>query len=356
MGKSMRIKTILVLTIALLLVGIQAQAQIVKGVAKAVVALSADTTPPTMSTSAIGTNGTSWTQAFSESVTVGAGGNAGWSGSCTTAGAITLTYASGSGTSSLVYTGSPTVNSGDTCTISYTQPTHGITDLAGNDLASISSHAVTDGSTQGATLTCSVTDPFANLTNWTDKKANGFFGVSGGQLLLSTTSGAVGLLEYSAAATSTAQDFFQIQFTTISASAENEIGLFFRSANDTGSFYAVAYDTTAHAVYLERNANWAWVSSAATSIAHTFSNGDYLRVKVTGTGTSTKVYAYYSSDGSTWTLLDSDADGISWNFSIAAQRPDATYADTGKYGGISVYNDTTSNPQEYMDNYCQGDW
>jgi len=109
-----------------------------------------DETAPTLQSVTIGTNGTSWSFVFNEAVTVGAGGSSGWSVTMTLAGAITLTYASGDGTDTLVYTGSITVTDSDTVAsgLNYTQPGNGIEDLAGNDLENISSASVTNNSTQ----------------------------------------------------------------------------------------------------------------------------------------------------------------------------------------------------------------
>ena len=131
------------------------------------VAYTVDITPPTISTAAIGTDGVTWTFVFSENVAIGAGGNAGWAVSTSTAGAETLTYSSGAGSNTLTYTGSPTVNSGETITsgLNYTQPTHGITDTAGNDLASIAGASVTNNSTHSGSG-ASATDTF-NRTNAT---------------------------------------------------------------------------------------------------------------------------------------------------------------------------------------------
>lgn len=105
-------------------------------------------TVPTLSSATIPSAGTSITLLFSEAVTIGAGGNGGWTITMD-GGAATLTYASGSGTSSLVYTLSRTVNSGETGTVAYTQPGDGVEDAAGNDLATIASHAVTNNSSGG---------------------------------------------------------------------------------------------------------------------------------------------------------------------------------------------------------------
>lgn len=106
-----------------------------------------DLTAPTLSSATIGSSGTSITLAFSESVLVGIGGNAGFTLSLS-GGSATLSYASGSGSSSLVYNISRTIYSGETGTISYTQPGSGIEDAAGNDLASFSNSSITNNSSQ----------------------------------------------------------------------------------------------------------------------------------------------------------------------------------------------------------------
>ena len=68
-------------------------------------------------------------------------------------GAVTLTYASGSGTTGLVYSTSRTILSTETITYDYTQPGNGIEDASGNDLASISDGVVTNSSTQSGAVT-----------------------------------------------------------------------------------------------------------------------------------------------------------------------------------------------------------
>jgi len=128
-----------------------------------------DSTPPTLSSITIGTNGTSWTYAYSEAVQCLTTGNCctPWTVSMTTAGAITQSYASGSGTSSIVCTGSPTVNSGDTKAsgATFTQTGNLIEDLAGNDLATVTNHAVTNNSTQGSAKTFTPGTPCHALSN-----------------------------------------------------------------------------------------------------------------------------------------------------------------------------------------------
>ena len=115
-------------------------------VAFVVVSAAPDTTAPTLSSATIPAAGTSITFAFSEPVYFGAGGNSGFAVTMS-GGAATLIYSSGEGTSSLVYTTSRVVNSGETGTCAYTQPTNGVEDGAGNDLVTFSGTSVTNNST-----------------------------------------------------------------------------------------------------------------------------------------------------------------------------------------------------------------
>lgn len=100
-----------------------------------------DVTAPTL-VSAVIVGGTVLKLTFDEAVTFGAGGNAGWTATLS-GGAVTLTYSSGDGTSALLYSISRSVADSETGTVSYTQPGDGVEDIAGNDLATIASQAVT---------------------------------------------------------------------------------------------------------------------------------------------------------------------------------------------------------------------
>jgi hypothetical protein len=106
-----------------------------------------DVVAPELDSATIQTNGTSIILAFDEAVTNGAGGATGWTLSLT-GGAVTMTYSSGSGTSSHTYTLSRTVYSGQTGTLAYTQPTNGLEDGSGNDLVTFSGFTVTNNSSQ----------------------------------------------------------------------------------------------------------------------------------------------------------------------------------------------------------------
>jgi hypothetical protein len=123
-----------------------------------------DTTAPTLSTATIGTNGTTLTLVFDETVSIGAGGNGGFALTLS-AGTSTPTYTSGSGSNTLVYTLGTVVNSGITGTIAYTQPGNGVEDGSGNDLATFSGTSITNNSTQVPTLSSATIG--TNGTTWT---------------------------------------------------------------------------------------------------------------------------------------------------------------------------------------------
>ena len=106
-----------------------------------------DTTPPTVASASIGTDGTTVTVNFSETVVTTGYDNGDFDLDCTSAGnGISLNSISGSG-SSRTLTAATTINSGDTCNLDYTGGADEIEDTAGNDLATFSDTAVTNNST-----------------------------------------------------------------------------------------------------------------------------------------------------------------------------------------------------------------
>lgn len=113
-----------------------------------------DVTAPTVSSATFGANGTEFTTVFSEACEAGLGGTIGLTLTPTNGGAaITLSYTSGDGTDTWVWTASRAATRNETFTRTYVQPGNGIQDLAGNDLASFSGQAVTNNSTQNTTPT-----------------------------------------------------------------------------------------------------------------------------------------------------------------------------------------------------------
>jgi hypothetical protein len=83
---------------------------------------------PILVSMTLGSDGYTWTQVYSESVTVGAGGSAGYTLEMTNAGSVPLTYSSGSPSTTLVYTSTTEVYNNDTIAdgLDYTQPGNGI--------------------------------------------------------------------------------------------------------------------------------------------------------------------------------------------------------------------------------------
>lgn len=113
-----------------------------------------DTTAPTLVSATIAENGTSLSLVFSESVTVNT--NTGFV--LTATGSPSLTYASGAGTATLVYTISAAVQQSESgITLAYTTGANYIEDAAGNDLGSFTGTAVVNNSTQNTPPTVELT-------------------------------------------------------------------------------------------------------------------------------------------------------------------------------------------------------
>lgn len=113
-----------------------------------------DETAPTLVTATIAANGTSLYLVFTEPVTVNT--NTGFV--LTATGSPTLTYASGAGTTTLVYTISAAVQQSESgITLAYTTGANYIEDAAGNDLGSFTGTAVVNNSTQNTPPTVELT-------------------------------------------------------------------------------------------------------------------------------------------------------------------------------------------------------
>ena len=111
-----------------------------------------DTTAPLFVNAVIATNGTTVTVNFTENVTdIGGLGNDEFDIDCNVTGdGITMSYASGDGTSAWVFTAGSTIQSGETCDLSFDGDANEVEDSAANDLADFTDEAaVTNNSTQG---------------------------------------------------------------------------------------------------------------------------------------------------------------------------------------------------------------
>lgn len=98
-------------------------------------------------------DGYTWTVTFNRAITVGAGGGGGMAADLQQAGAVLLTYQSGSGTTTLTFTGSVQVEPGDTAPagLSYVQPGNGLQDQSGALVPDFSAVPVTNNSESGQT-------------------------------------------------------------------------------------------------------------------------------------------------------------------------------------------------------------
>lgn len=103
-----------------------------------------DTTPPGYVSSTISSNGLNVAYVFDEAVVVA---NANGFTFTPSGGAATITYASGSGTTTINFTSSRAIELDETATTQYSSTTGDVADLYANDLATFGSTAVTNDST-----------------------------------------------------------------------------------------------------------------------------------------------------------------------------------------------------------------
>lgn len=178
---------------------------------------------PTLTTATL-TGSTTLVLSFSEPVSIGSGGNGGFTVSLS-GGAATLTYASGSDTDELTYTVSRPVLYTETGTLDYAQPGDGLEDSIGTDLASVSGFTITNSipSFTAATAVFDGTSDYLSLAGspaaWADGKA------FTGSFWLKMESGSDGTLYQIAASSS---NRFGIQRT-----AGNKLRLFGQSSGGT---------------------------------------------------------------------------------------------------------------------------
>jgi hypothetical protein len=320
-----------------------------------------DVTAPTLTSITIGTNGTSWTFAYSENVTGSPTSDlcGAYTAAMTTAGAITLTYASGDGTSSVVCTGSPTVNSGDTVAnggVDYTQPGNGIEDTAGNDLASLTDKAVTNNSTQGGGFT----DAFAALTSWTQDTTDNFnFTIASNQLSAQGADYSEGRMKYNTP-TSTINQYQRIQRVRI-ANAVVFFGFMWRLSSDWSGY---SYNTTWSngTVYASELTNAAWVRDIA-SASMALSEGEYFCSMIRLTADNARFFVWRNctnatplsaGTGCTNTALPcwdnvTDTPDVNLNAAINNEQ------DTNKYLGVVVDMGSNGSEEVLLDNWSGGD-
>lgn len=156
-------------------------------------AAGSDTDAPLVSAVTIDPTGTTLSVLHNENVTFGAGGNGGFSITAS-GGAVTPSYSSGSGSTSLVYSLSRNIEIGETLTLDYTQPGDGVEDSSGNDLATFAGQAVTNNSTYETTAPTFVSasvDPDGDEISIVISENVGFGAGGSSGFSLSFTDGAV---------------------------------------------------------------------------------------------------------------------------------------------------------------------
>jgi hypothetical protein len=296
-----------------------------------------DVTAPTLSSATIDTAGTTLTLVFSEAVTAGAGGAAGFVLTPTGAG-VTLTYVSGNGTTGRVFTISRAIlqTSEETATLAYTQPGDGMEDAAGNDLATFSGTAVINNSAQtgvggGPVFTPVVTDDFNDGANGAALSARtgyaavlGDFGIinpGGAGSVYPDTAGAECVIRVTAAHSS---DQYGI-LTLSDPGHSGALGVALRVQSGAATYYECTYFSAAGDLYVITN-----VSGGARTVRSTTSRayvaGDTIRFYALGAGSATRLYVDEDT-GSGWTsvltafdptdYIDGGFPGISGAFSAS---------------------------------------
>ncbi len=267
-----------------------------------------DTTAPTMSTQAIGADGRTVTFTFSEAVTIGSGGNAGFTLTNGDSEAISITYVSGAGSTSLIYQSSVCIPSTDTFTtgLVYTQPTNGIEDMAGNDLASFSgagAKTVTNGSSQSCDLATS-------LFEHGESAPSGSTNASGNAVNLGVK------FQTSTAATMTHCWFYKIAADT---------------GTHTCTVYRVLDGSTVGTVDFADESESGWQDQAFASALNIAANEDYIVTVSHPTGNWTSNVDYFAS---TYT-----------NGNLTATTAGTDYAGRYVYGASMAYptNDSARN-------------
>lgn len=252
----------------------------------------ADVTAPTLLSATIDEAGTSLTLVFDEAVTFGAGGNGGWVPTLT-GGAATLTYASGAGTTTLVYTLSRTVDLGETGTVAYTQPSGGVEDAAGNDLAEIVDGAVTNNSTQGGGPTLVISDDFAYSDGELETVSSAVWVVKSGGITVDTGRVIANNASHSLAHHTTAVNADMRSEITYAVDGASYIGVAVRVQSSGDNGYVCFYDGTDLHLWQ--------ISSGAETVIQTAAVGSITKIalEASGAGALTRLKVQVDT-GSGW--------------------------------------------------------
>lgn len=258
-------------------------------------AASAATTPTVVSAT-IDTAGTQLTVVFSQACSIGAGGSGGMVVT-PSGGAATITYVSGDGTSTWVFSVSRTILSSETATRTYTQPGNGIEGTSGGlDLASFTTQSVTNNSTAtaGSYLINEGFEGTGVPAGWATILGAPNYGytttaLAGSKSLLISP----GDLVVSSFASQTSIDaYFMIRLSDVSTTQE-----LFTLCNEDGSSAGIRIGVSGSALYVEDNtgAHNVALSSAGISVDTTY---HIFASYVQGSGANAMLTLAFSTDGS----------------------------------------------------------
>ena len=236
---------------------------------------------PTLDSGAVMSVSNQITLPFTEALTIGLGGSGGIVVTGSITGASDGTYLSGDTTSEFTFLTADNFDPAETITVAYTQPTDGLEDSNGGDLASFSGESVTNGIGGGASVTDDFNRSDGDLgANWTaDSIYTG---------TLRITSSAVASDTYATAAMSyyTGETFSDNQYAQIDLAAEltgyHGCGI---RADGSGNGYGLLTAGTA-SIRIFRIDSGARISLATYT-------GDYSgqTVRLEGSGTTLTAYA-----------------------------------------------------------------
>ena len=306
---------------------------------------AADVTAPTVSGNpVIDTDGDTVTIAFTETVSTNNYDTGDFDIDCDGASGANnnLAYSSGDDSSSVVFTTTSTVQSGETCNLDYTGGADEIEDTSGNDLAQFSDDAMTNNSTQGGSEP-DYTDDFAgvDLSAW-DQLTNSYTLDTGADNVYGPIGDNPAAMSYG---TNTAGVTQYVSFNC--GDASTGCGAAFRSTGTgTDGFYTV-YWYGGTTWYWERWSNVGYTHDADSTASCGPSNGERVGITIQGTGNDTIVKIWntptnnYPYDVDNWDNASDAADCTLTGNPGSAE-------DTGLRVGFAQFNDST------MDNFTGG--
>jgi hypothetical protein len=255
--------------------------------------LGVDATAPTLNSATVAANGTTLTLVFSESVNRGAGyADADLDVDASTTGSnLGLTYVSGDGTNTFVYTIASTIQNGETVDLDFNGDANSLEDGAGNDLAAIVSGAVTNNSTQGSGPTLVFTDNFIAADYTASQDINGINGwvqVAGSYKRGASTNemawpdAAAAYTNYTNSVSVSSDQRIEATYAGTAIGAANEVGISLR-----GGAYTVLW----------RNTTWTLYDSSGALGTGSLAVGDKMSLDVSGSGAAIRLKVQKDTGG-----------------------------------------------------------